>query len=74
MEETLLLGKKNHRSRTLSIPAAKYQNFVNFTGAQKSIWKNFWYKVHYHKYESDYILEVWEKVYHLKKDTEIRYS
>ena len=31
--EHYCLGK-NHKSRTLSIPAAKSQNFVNFTGAQ----------------------------------------
>ena len=31
--EHYCLGK-NHKSRTLPIPAAKSQNFVNFTGAQ----------------------------------------
>ena len=62
---------KNHTSRTLSIPAAKSQNYVNFTGGQKSTWKNFWYQVHYHKYETDCIFEKWEKVCHLKKGTEI---
>ena len=44
--EHYCLGK-NHTSGTLSIPAAKSiaavksQNFVNFTGAQKSTQKNF---------------------------------
>ena len=52
----------SHTSDILSIPATKSQKFVSFTGAQK---------VHYHKYETDYILQVWEKDCHLKKGTDI---
>ena len=40
--EHYCLGK-NHTSRILSIPAAKSQNSVNFTGAQKSTSENVWY-------------------------------
>ena len=58
---------KNHTSWALSVPAAKSQNFANFTEAQKPTKANFWYLGHYHKYETDYILEVWGNDCHLKK-------
>ena len=37
--EHCCLGK-NHKSGTLSIPATKSQNFVDFTGVRKSTWEN----------------------------------
>ena len=63
---------KNHTSGISSITAAKSiaaeksQNFVDFTGMQKSTHKKMYY-AHYPKHETDYILEVWQKDCHLKE-------
>ena len=58
---------KNHISGTLStavaksIAAAKSQNLCWFYRSTKMHKGKFWHWVHYHKYETDYILEIWEK-------------
>ena len=66
MSGTLLLGQKSYIWDIIHT-VAKSQNFVDFTGAQKSTLENFGTRYIITKYEIDYILEVWGKDCHFKK-------
>ena len=56
MGGTILLGQKSYIWDIIHI-SSKISKFCQ---------KKFWYYLHYHEYETDYNLEIWEKDCHLK--------
>ena len=57
MGRALLLGQKSYIWNIIHTNS-KISKFCQFyRGTKIDIAQNFWYYVHYHKYETDYILE-----------------
>ena len=67
MDGTLLLGQKSY-IRDIIHTSSKIAKFCQFyRGSKSHIGKFLILGRDYHKYETEYILEVWEKDCHLKK-------